>query len=78
MSTDSHDKMIEAFQEYFKYQTRFEYENSIEAGIQARIWLSEIRRQASIRRVEIQNRRKEIQKSRSGMVGRPPKVTKGV
>jgi hypothetical protein len=78
MSTDSHDKMIEAFQEYFKWQERFEYRGSDEAGIKARHWLSEIRRQASIRREEIQAKRKVRQKSRKGMVGRPPKVTKGV
>lgn len=78
MSSNSHDQMIEAFQQYFKYQTRFEYENSLEAGIQARFWLSEIRRQASIRRTEIQEKRNEIKKSRSGKVGRPRKVTKDV
>lgn len=77
MSTDSHDRMIAAFQEYFKWQTRFEFHNSIEAGIKARYWLSEIRNEASIRRTEIQAKRKERQQSRKGMVGRPPKVTKG-
>ena len=78
MSTDSHDRMIAAFQEYFKYQTRFEYDESLEAGIKARYWLSEIRREASKRREEIQAKRKEIRKTRSGKVGRPPKVTKRV
>ena len=46
MSTDSHDEMIEAFQNYFKWQDRFEYKGSDEAGIKARFWLSEIRRHA--------------------------------
>ena len=76
MSTDSHDKMIAAFQDYFKWQTRFEYENSDEAGIKARNALSEIRNQASIRRIEIQEKRKQRQQFRSGKVGRPRKLTK--
>jgi len=76
MATDSHDKMIAAFQEYFKWQTRFEYKGSDEAGIKARYWLSEIRNEASKRRVEIQEKREARKESRKGMVGRPSKVTK--
>ena len=76
MTTDSHDKMIAAFQEYFKWQDRFEYRGSDEAGIKARYWLSEIRNQASTRRLEIQEKREQRKESRKGMVGRPPKVTK--
>ncbi len=76
MATDSHDKMIAAFQEYFKWQTRFEYKGSDEAGIKARYWLSEIRNEASKRRVEIQEKREARKKARKGMVGRPPKVIK--
>ena len=76
MSTDSHDKMIAAFQEYFKWQERFEYKGSDEAGIKARYWLSEIRNEASIRRVEIQEKREERKLARKGKLGRPPKITK--
>lgn len=76
MTTESHDKMIAAFQEYFKWQTRFEYKGSDEAGIKARYWLSEIRNEASKRRVEIQEKREARKESRKGMVGRPPKITK--
>ena len=76
MATDSHDKMIAAFQEYFKWQTRFEYKGSDEAGIKARYWLSEIRNEASKRRIEIQDKREARKLARKGMVGRPPKVTK--
>jgi hypothetical protein len=76
MSTDSHDKMIAAFQEYFKWQTRFEYSNSDEAGIKARYWLSEIRNEASKRRVEIQEKREARKTARKGKLGRPPKVIK--
>ena len=77
MTTEAHDKMIRAFQEYFKWQDRFEYKNSDEAGIKARNALSEIRDQASIRRVEIQTKREERKLARKGMVGRPPKIHKG-
>ena len=76
MTTESHDKMIHAFQEYFKWQDRFEYKGSDEAGIKARYWLSEIRNEASKRRIEIQDKREQRKKSRKGMIGRPPKVTK--
>ena len=76
MTTESHDKMIQAFQEYFKWQDRFEYKGSDEAGIKARYWLSEIRNEASKRRVEIQTKRDERKKSRKGKIGRPPKLTK--
>jgi hypothetical protein len=67
--------MIRAFQEYFKWQDRFEYRGSDEAGIKARYWLSEIRNEASIRRVEIQDKREERKAARKGMVGRPKKTT---
>lgn len=77
MSTDAHDRMIKAFQEYFKWQERFEYKGSDEAGIKARYWLSEIRNEASIRRVEIQEKRQVRKESRKGKVGRPRKITKG-
>jgi len=76
MSTESHDKMIEAFQQYFKWQERFEYKGSDEAGIKARYWLSEIRNEASKRRVEIQEKRQARKKARKGVLGRPPKLTK--
>ena len=75
MSTESHDKMIAAFQEYFKWQNKFEYDQSNEAGIKARYWLSEIRNEASKRRVEIQAKAKARTASRSGKVGRPRKIT---
>ena len=77
MTTESHDKMIRAFQEYFKWQDRFEYRGSDEAGVKARYWLSEIRNEASIRRVEIQTKRDERKQARKGMVGWPPKIHKG-
>ena len=75
MSTDSHDRMIHAFQEYFKYRDRFEHRGSDIAGVKARYWLSEIRNEASLRRTEIQAKRDERKKARKGMVGRPPKIS---
>ena len=75
MSSDSHDKMIAAFQEYFKWQERFEYKGSDEAGIKARYWLSEIRNEASERRTEIQAKREERKQARKGMIGRPKKIS---
>ena len=75
MTTEAHDKMIRAFQEYFKWQDRFEYKNSDEAGIKARYWLSEIRNQASTRRTEIQAKREERKQARKGMIGRPKKIS---
>ena len=76
MTTEAHDKMIAAFQEYFKWQDRFEYRGSDEAAIKARYWLSEIRNEASTRRVEIQEKREQRKAARKGKLGRPPKVTK--
>jgi len=76
MATDTHDKMIEAFQNYFKWQDRFEWRGSDEAGIKARFWLSEIRNFASERRKEIQAKRDERRKARNGRNGRPPKIIK--
>jgi DNA primase catalytic subunit len=75
MATDTHDKMIEAFQNYFKWQDRFEWKGSEEAGIKARFWLAEIRRQAHIRRKEIQDKREERRKLRNGKNGRPKNDT---
>ena len=76
MSTDAHDRMINAFQQYFKWQDRFEYKGSDEAGLKARYWLSQIRNEASIRRVEIQESRQKRKAARNGKIGRPPKITK--
>ena len=68
--------MIAAFQEYFKWQERFEYKGSDEAGIKARYWLSEIRNLASTRRTEIQAKRESRKLARKGMKGKPLNITK--
>jgi len=75
MTTETHDQMIAAFQEYFKWQDRFHYRQSDEAGIKARNALSEIRDLASTRRKEIQALRKERRELREGKNGRPLKET---
>jgi len=75
MTTESHDKLIRAFQEYFKWQDKFEYSGSDAAGIKARYWLSEIRNFSSIRRNEIQAKRQDRKATRKGIVGRPKKVS---
>jgi DNA primase catalytic subunit len=72
---DTHETMIAAFQEYFKWQDRFEYKGSDEAGIKARFWLSEIRREASKRRTKIQEKREARKAARNGKNGRPTKAT---
>ena len=73
MTYEAHDRLIKAFQEYFKAKMKFDKENSDKAGIEARFWLSEIRNEASDLRVEIQKDRKERRKSRTGKNGRPRK-----
>ena len=75
MTEDTHDDFIRAVQEYCKWQDRFEYEGSDAAGMKARFWLSEARRYASMRRVEIQAKRKTRNKTRIKKVGRPKKIT---
>ena len=75
MTTESHDKLIRAFQEYFKWQDKFEYSGSDAAGIKARYWLSEIRNFASLRRTEVQDKRQKRKATRKGVIGRPKKVS---
>ena len=75
MSTEAHEKLIKAVQEYCKWQDKFEYGNNDAAGIKARFWLSEARRFESIRRKEIQAKRIERNKTRIRKPGRPRKIT---
>lgn len=74
MTTDTHDKMIDAFQEYFKAQDHFERTGADAAGIKARFFLSQIRHLALERREEIQTKRSKAKKLRNGRNGRPPKI----
>jgi len=54
---DTHNLIIKACMQYIKWQTRFEYDLSVDAGKKSRFWLSEMRRLAKIRRKEIQDKR---------------------
>lgn len=76
MSDDTHELIIKACQEYFKWQNRFEHKGSDEAGIKARNWLSEIRRLCSLRRVEIQEKRNQRRIIRNSKKGRPKDIIK--
>lgn len=76
MQEDTHELIIKACQEYFKWQSRFEHKGSDEAGIKARNWLSEIRRLCRLRRAEIQEKRNQRRKVRNAKNGRPSDITK--
>jgi hypothetical protein len=67
--------MIAAFQEYFKWQDRFHYRQSDEAGVKSRNALMTIKECAMARRKEIQELRKERRALRKGKNGRPFKKT---
>jgi uncharacterized protein YggL (DUF469 family) len=73
---DTHDKLIKAFQEYFKWQNRFEHKGSDQAGVKARIALLEIKKLSMLRRQEIHNKRLERRKTRNTKPGRPRNITK--
>jgi len=75
MATDNHDLLIKAVQEYCKWQDRFFYKKSEEAGIKARKFLNQIRKLANQRRHEIINLTKERRAARNGQKGRPRKDT---
>lgn len=71
MSTESHDKIIQAVMEYCKWQDKFEHKGSDDAGIKARNALIILRDEAVERRKEIQEKRKERRKIRNAKNGRP-------
>lgn len=76
MSFETHEAIIKACQEYFKWQDRFEHKGSDEAGIKARNALGEIRRLCFQRRKEIQDKREQRKKARNSKNGRPSNITK--
>jgi hypothetical protein len=76
MTTDVHDQIIRAFQEYFKWQDRFEYKGSEESAIKARNALSNIRNLANDRRAEIQAKRIERKKARKEAKEKAEPITK--
>ena len=60
MSDDTHDELLKAFRQYFEANQRWINDQTRVAGMDARFWLSEIRRICSRRRVEIQEWRHEV------------------
>lgn len=72
---DTTEKLIRAFQEYFKWNDRFEYKNSDEAGIKARNALHEIRKLALKRRQEIQDNRRTRGTIKSELIKGRKKIT---
>ena len=76
MSDDTHELIIKACQDYFKWQDRFEHKGSDEAGIKARNALGEVRRLCLQRRKEIQEKREQRRAARNGKNGRPFNITK--
>jgi hypothetical protein len=74
--TDTHEKIIKAFLEYTKWQERFEYRGSDEAGIKARNALLIIGKLTKPRRLEIQIERKRRRQIRNGKPGPPTQITK--
>lgn len=76
MSFETHEAIIKACQEYFKWQDRFEHKGSDEAGIKARNALGEVRRLCLERRKEIQETREKRKALRNAKNGRPLNITK--
>lgn len=65
MNSDTHEQLIRAFIKYFEANQRWETKQTHISGIDARAFLSEIRRLALIRRAEIGEIRKNKPKIKS-------------
>lgn len=76
MSNITHDTLMNAVLTYCKYQNKFEFKGSDEAGIIARDALNTIQKEAHKRRREIQEVKVNRKKLRNGKNGRPRKATK--
>ena len=61
---DTHDELLKAFRQYFEANQKWINEQTRVAGMDARFWLSEIRRICSRRRVEIQDWRHEVDRAK--------------
>lgn len=72
---DPHDRMIYAFQEYFKWNNRFQYKGSDEAGIKSRYWLNEIKNAINDRKKEIQIIRAQRKEAKIRQRDQPEKAT---
>lgn len=75
MSTETHDNLIKAIQEYCEWQNRYEFSRGgDENGVKARIALAKVVKLATVRRKEILDKRKERRILRKGIEGRPRKI----
>lgn len=72
---NSHTDLIEAFQQYSKWNHKFMQTKTEVSSIKARYYLSLIRTEALQRRKEIRNITVELKKIRKGKPGRPRKAT---
>lgn len=68
--TTTHDKMIEAFQQYFYWNNRFEFQGLNLSGTKARYWLHEIFLLSKLRREEIHTKKKHRKSERPSTPGR--------
>ena len=57
---ESHDELMRAFRQYFEANQRWVNQGTRRAGMDARMWLSEIRRICSKRRDSIMEWRKDL------------------
>jgi hypothetical protein len=56
----THELLVQAVMDYYNAQERFEVKGFDETGRKARVILSDIRRLATVRRKEIQEKRKNL------------------
>ena len=57
---ETHDELMRAFRQYFEANQRWVNQGTRRAGMDARMWLSEIRRICSKRRDNIMDWRKDL------------------
>lgn len=67
MEKDTHDKLVEAYLNYFKVNENFEKRNSVRTHRFSRKWLREIRKLAKIRMDEIHKKHTDSRKPNSDM-----------
>jgi len=64
MENDTHDKLVEAYLNYFKENEKFEARNSVRTHRDSRKWLREMRRLAKIRMDEIHHKHTTTRKTK--------------
>lgn len=74
MTADTHELLIRAMQEYCKFQDQFEYDNNLTAGVRAGKCLARAHQLIKLRKQQILNKRREIDKTRIRKPGRPKKI----